>query len=218
MATYASGRQTRDILIDAAGELAAELGFSNVSIRAVAQKADQNIGSIHYHFKSKEKLFEAALLRATKSIRENPFSKILEAFEQELNTPRGQAMVLKRIVHWKITNTFDSKEPWWYSRLIYQTMRSKGILRDILYNEVILPDIKSLQKLFRLIDPGLDEEEIFVQTMLLMTPIVFHADNAGSMLKIMGVYRYSDTYLQKLEDTIVRQAQLGLGLPLYNIL
>ncbi len=41
MSAYASGKQTRDILIDTTGELTGELGFSNVSIRAVAQNPDK---------------------------------------------------------------------------------------------------------------------------------------------------------------------------------
>lgn len=217
MATYASGKQTRDILIDAAGELAAELGFSNVSIRAVAEKAEQNIGSIHYHFKSKEKLFEAVIHRATRKKKEQLLSGILEIYEAQLDSPHIQAMVLRQIVHGEIQETFDPDKPWWHCRVIYQTMKSQDSLYDLLYNEIILPDINALQRLLKRIKPELDKETIFIKTMLMMTPIIFHAENADNILRIMKTPRYSDSYLKKLEDTIVRQAQQDLGLPLENV-
>ena len=59
MATYETSIKTKEALINAAGELAAEKGFASVSTRAIALRADENVGSIHYHFGSKEKLFEA---------------------------------------------------------------------------------------------------------------------------------------------------------------
>ncbi|MCJ7600062.1 MAG: TetR/AcrR family transcriptional regulator, partial [Desulfobulbaceae bacterium] len=59
MATYETSLKTREALINAAGELAAEVGFASVSTRAIAVLAKENAGSIHYHFGSKEKLFEA---------------------------------------------------------------------------------------------------------------------------------------------------------------
>jgi AcrR family transcriptional regulator len=61
MGEYSKGERTRLALIEATGELAAELGFSNVSTRAVAERSGENIGTIHYHFGGKDGLFVAVV-------------------------------------------------------------------------------------------------------------------------------------------------------------
>ena len=48
---------TKLSLVLAAGELFAEKGFDGVSTREIAQKANAKLGSIHYHFQTKEKLY-----------------------------------------------------------------------------------------------------------------------------------------------------------------
>ena len=67
MTTYSSGDSTKMKIINAAGELAAEVGFTNVTTRAVADRSGENIGSIHYHFGGKDGLFEAVIREAMKA-------------------------------------------------------------------------------------------------------------------------------------------------------
>ena len=125
MATYASSKQTQDLLINAAGELVAELGFSNVSTRAVADKAGQNIGSIHYHFKSKENLFQAMIRHATRTVRNNPLGPFIKAHSDSLDSPLGQASMVRRIIQRKLQELFDPDRPWWHHKIIYQVIRAE---------------------------------------------------------------------------------------------
>ena len=53
MSEYAISHLTREKLINAAGELAAQHGYRNVSMRAIAARAGENLGSIHYHFRAR---------------------------------------------------------------------------------------------------------------------------------------------------------------------
>lgn len=213
MATYASSKQTQEVLINAAGELVAELGFSNVSTRAIADKANHNIGSIHYHFKSKENLFQAMIRSATSPVQKNPLANIIKAHEKELDSPGGASKMLRRIIHSKIKEIFDPERPWWHHKVIYQVLRAEENLLKSLRDEVIKPELKALEKLFLSIDPTMDQEDAFIQTILTMTPIIYHAENSENILKFMDRNIYTDNYLQKLEDKIVRQNQLLLGLP-----
>ncbi len=45
-------------LIDAARELFYERGFTGVTVRDIAGKADVNLALLHYYFRTKEKIFE----------------------------------------------------------------------------------------------------------------------------------------------------------------
>ncbi len=50
--------------------------------------------------------------------------------------------------------------------------------------------------------------------MLLQMPIFSHANYMPTILKLLNAPTYSDKYLQMLEDLVVQQTQLFLGLPL----
>ena len=50
-------------IIDAAGEIFAEVGFKEATTRNIAAKANVNVALINYYFGSKKSLFEAAILR-----------------------------------------------------------------------------------------------------------------------------------------------------------
>jgi AcrR family transcriptional regulator len=57
------GEQTRTVILDAAENLFAAASFDLVSMREVAARARVPLGLINYHFQSKEKLFEAIIVR-----------------------------------------------------------------------------------------------------------------------------------------------------------
>jgi AcrR family transcriptional regulator len=61
---------TQNRVLDAAERLFAEHGFEGASIRAIVDAANVNLAAVHYHFKSKEALLEAVLLRRISVINE----------------------------------------------------------------------------------------------------------------------------------------------------
>lgn len=58
---------TRTRLIAAARTLFAERGFQNATIREIAARANTNLASINYHFRSKDDLYRAVLREALAS-------------------------------------------------------------------------------------------------------------------------------------------------------
>jgi len=216
MANYSIGQQTKDLLIQAAGELAAKHGFSNVSIRAIAERAGQNIGCIHYHFKSKEKLFEAVIRTATQVQRTLPYSKTLAPFEEHLDQPEVQSQAIRAIVKREIALTFDPEKPWWHSRVIYQVLHARDRLMQLLYDEILVPNIECVKRFFKRIKPELDDDQAFLHTMLITSPVISHAENAKSILGFLKKKQYDRKYLKQMEDLIVLQTQMLLGLPTDN--
>ena len=99
MGTYASSQRTKDVLINATGELAAEFGFSNITTRAIARHAKVNVASIHYHFGGKEQLFEAVIREIAKDWKKHPIENLLEPFESRIHEPAVQSRIVRAIVH-----------------------------------------------------------------------------------------------------------------------
>jgi AcrR family transcriptional regulator len=211
MATYETSIKTKEALINAAGELAAEKGFASVSTRAIALRADENVGSIHYHFGSKEKLFEAVVRTVVQVWKANPISAQIN--RHDTVAPGGQAQAIRAIVHRNITLLFGRESPRWHCRVIFQVMQSKGPLSEIFQTEIIRPSHSAITALLQRIDPAISDREAFLRILIMNTPIFFHADNMGFILDSLHEKRYSADYLQNLEDLIVRQTQLLLGLP-----
>ncbi len=57
---YAKSRGTRARILAAALAESSERGFRNASVAGIAARADAAIGSVHYHFGSREKLLPRA--------------------------------------------------------------------------------------------------------------------------------------------------------------
>lgn len=212
MKKYASSEQTKQTLINAAGELAAKLGFPNVSTRAIAQRAKENIGSIHYHFGGKEQLFEAVVREVIKRCNAYPVSQAIEPFYNVLDTPTGQSGALRAIVKREIALLFDPDYPLWHSRVVYQLMQQKSRLQNLIVKELFDPIVETTSSLLNRINPHLDTREMYLITSLMFSPIASHADYMSYYLKRLGCNHYSKEYLQKLEDLIVLQTELLLGL------
>lgn len=212
MATYSSSEQTRSALIQAAGELAAEVGFDNVSTRAVAARAGENPGSIHYHFGGKENLFKAVLMEATQDLREETIPAILANFEPAFDTREGQAEAVRSLVHTMIHSFFRTGGPLWQCQALFQVLRKESALRDFLMKEVLTPYMIINESLFKHICPDMSREEALLHFFILVTPVCFHADYMDVILGVLGVDEYSEEYLQAMESIIVRQTLLFFGL------
>ncbi len=212
MKKYASSEHTKSALVNAAGELAAEMGFSNISTRAIAERAGENIGSIHYHFGGKDKLFEAVIHEVI--ARGNNFSvaDAIAPFSDSLNTREGQLKALRAVVNKKISSLFDPSFPRWHSRIVYQLMQYKCPLQEILQKELLNPMVESISELLSAINPFLERDETMLITFLMISPIVSHADYMPFCLDHLGEDHYNDDYLRKMEDFIVKQTEQLLGI------
>jgi AcrR family transcriptional regulator len=211
MMTYSSGDSTKMNIIDAAGGLAAELGFTNVTTRAVADRSGENIGSIHYHFGGKDGLFEAVIREAMGACCHAGDDEVSSLDEQA--TPDELSKIVRWIIESEITDLFRSDRPTWHVPVIYQLLQRDDHLYEIFHKEVMEPGIESMTHFLRIIDPKMDADEIHLHTFLMKMPIFAHADYMKALLKLMKADHYSEAYLQKMEDLLVRQAQRSLGLP-----
>jgi len=211
MAIYETSLKTREALINAAGELLAEKGFASVSTRAIAELAKENVGSIHYHFGSKDKLFEAVVRTVVQVWQDNPVSELLKQYDTD--TPQGQALAIRAIVHRNISLLFGRELPGWYCRVVFQVMQKAGPLLEIFKNELVKPSHASIKALLKRINPAITDKEAYLRILIMNTPVFFHADRMDFILAELGETRYSVEYLQKMEEIIVLQTQLVLGLP-----
>src|SRR5882762_8389834 len=72
---------TKQRILDSAERLFAEYGFAGVSLRAIIADAKVNLAAIHYHYRSKEALFDAVILRRLEPINRERLA-LLDSYEK----------------------------------------------------------------------------------------------------------------------------------------
>src|SRR6185503_10983452 len=72
--------QTRTRLIDAAGEMFAEMGFHHTTVRQICQRARANIAAVNYHFRDKTGLYTEVVRASMQAAR---LDAVQAAFDQD---------------------------------------------------------------------------------------------------------------------------------------
>ncbi len=211
MSRYQTSTKTRQALIDAAGELAVEKGLSAISTRAIAQLAGENIGSIHYHFGSKENLFEAMIRSVAQCWINNPLGKILNSCD--LTDPAGQATAIRLVIIREAALLFDPETPSWHSRVIFQVLQYPNSLQNLFRSLVLDPESELLVNLMKSIDPNMNNEIAYLHYLAMLTPMIFHVNHQDLILAKLGKSEYSHHYLQHLIDICITQTLLLFNLP-----
>ncbi len=207
-----TAENTKINIINAAGELAADLGFDNVSTRLVADRSGENIGSIHYHFGGKDGLFEAVVREAFGSCCTEK-CEFLETLNED-SAPEELSKMIRSMIAAEITDMFRSDRPAWHVPVIYQLLQREDHLYEVFDLEVLQPSMEQMARFYKIIDPDMDTWDIHLHKMLMKMPIYAHADYRKTMLRMINEESYPEAYLQRMEDLIVKQSQLLLGLPL----
>src|ERR1700761_3755750 len=97
--TRANGDATRNKILDAAERLFAEHGYTAVSMRSITAEAGVNVAAIHFHFASKEALFEAIFNRRVEPINEQRASGLHKAMAHAATKPVEIAEVINAFVN-----------------------------------------------------------------------------------------------------------------------
>ncbi|MDY0360899.1 MAG: CerR family C-terminal domain-containing protein [Desulforegulaceae bacterium] len=105
---------TKKKLIEAAGEIFAQKGFKFATVRDICKKAGTHVGSVNYHFRDKEGLYEAVLQYSHISV--------LEKYPPNLgitnnSTPEEK---LKAFIHSFLLRILDEGVPAWHGKLMAQ--------------------------------------------------------------------------------------------------
>jgi TetR/AcrR family transcriptional regulator, regulator of cefoperazone and chloramphenicol sensitivity len=153
--TPAAADSTRERLLEAAGEVFAERGFREATIREICRRAGANIASINYHFGGKERLYsdviryvdDAAMVR-------NPH--VPPGPEQRTVEERLEWFVIQFM-----KKVFDTGRPAWHERLMAREMVEPTFALDELIDRNIKPRSIVLQAIVRdVLGPKATDEQV----------------------------------------------------------
>jgi AcrR family transcriptional regulator len=125
--------ETRQQLLEAAGEVFAEAGFRNATVREICRRAGANIAAVNYHFGDKEQLYKELLSYA--------HGKTLEKYPPLLGLPADAApeKKLRAFILSLLLRIFDTGPTSWHGRLMAREMVEPSAALDALVEERIRP-------------------------------------------------------------------------------
>jgi len=134
---------TRQLLLDAAGEVFAERGFSAASVREICHRAGANVAAVNYHFGDKEALYSEVLQYALRCAREQYPPNL------GLRPGAGVEERLKAFVHSFLRRIFDGSRSSWHGRLMSHEMLEPTRALDGTVENEIRPLFEELQEIIR---------------------------------------------------------------------
>ena len=205
---------TKEQLIIAGGELFAEHGYDGVSTRMIAEKAGVNLGSIHYHFGSKENVYVASFLYAMDKKSCNGLLEVLEENPTLADHPTGQAEIIRTAVYRNFHELFKPEKPQWERRILIREIVKPSSALPVLVEKVFAPDKEKTYEFYQKIKPGADIREANAWMDILHAQVVFYAATEEILELVRGVKITDATFYREAARTVSRAMILQLDLPL----
>lgn len=145
---------TRTRLIEAAGEVFAEAGFNQATIRDICARAGANIAAVNYHFRDKETLYAETVAHAHR------YS--MEQYPMDGGVPTS-APVERRIegfIRSFLAKILDPNRPTWHGRIMSREMQEPTLSLDMIVESGVRPNFHYLCSLVREMGPHLNSIEV----------------------------------------------------------
>lgn len=155
MSTTDKALETRQRLLEAAGEAFAEHGFRHATIREICRRAEANVAAVNYHFGDKEKLYYAVLRQwSDAAMKKYPPTAGLA----EKTTPEARLGAFVRSFLFRV---LDDGRPAWHGKLVAREMAEPTPVFDELVASVCRPLHDMLMCIVRdLLGNGSDPETV----------------------------------------------------------
>src|SRR3954470_18763086 len=141
--TASNSVETRERLVDAAGEVFAEHGFKGSRVRDICARAGANVAAVNYHFRDKERLYTTCLARWAQTA--------LEKYPPLLNlrpdAPAEQR--LEAFVHSFLLRLLDNSHFAWHGKLMSREMFEPTGALDRMVEEMVRPLAQMLGGILR---------------------------------------------------------------------
>jgi len=126
------GSDTKDRLIQAAGEVFAERGFRAATVREICKRANANPAAINYHFRDKQGLYLAVLQYHRSGVQKY-------CAEAEVSDTGSAEERLESFIRSFILRILDRNRPEWYDKLMAREFSEPTIAFDQIIETSIRP-------------------------------------------------------------------------------
>ena len=196
---------TESRLLEAAGEIFAEVGYRAATVRQICEKAGANIAAVNYHFGDKEGLYMAVL-------RSVPDAHA-EKFPADRGLPPGASVEqrLAAYIESLLNRVFDEGRPGWHTKIMAREMIEPTRALDTLVADIALPVHQELAAIVReLLGSKATENAVRLCTLSILSQCVYYHHARSVLSRLYPEQEYGSRNIAQLADHITRFSQGAL--------
>lgn len=197
--------ETRQRLLEAAGEVFAERGFHGATIREICLRAGANGAAVNYHFGDKVRLYAEVLKYSNRcaALKHPPDMGLAPGA-----APRARLRVFIRSM---FLRTFDEGQPAWRGRLMSREMIEPTAALDSLVEEEIGPRAEMLRDIVRdLLGDRADDETVRLCSLSIVGQVHFHHHARPLIDRLYPDQGYGSDEIERLAEHVTDFALAGL--------
>jgi AcrR family transcriptional regulator len=201
--------ETKQRLLDAAGEEFADKGFELARVRAICDRAGANLAAVNYHFGDKEQLYVDVLREAHRC------GIDVDALRIEPGLSADQR--LRLFIHHFLGRVLAMNRPEdWQHRLMLREMLTPTRFSEVLVREVIRPRFELVKALMREICPEADDRRLNALVFSVIGQCLHYKMARRVSERLIGEDNLHSLDIDYLSDHITSfcLAALGIGPPL----
>lgn len=198
--------ETRQRLLDAAGEIFAQRGFGRATVREICSRAHANIAAVNYHFRNKAELYTAVLQHGmAASLRQHPP-------DSGVGANARPELRLHAFIHSFLQRLLIGTAQGAYARLMVREMSDPTVALDIVVREHIRPLSDRLNGIVReILGPEASEDSVMQNAMSIVGQCVFYRHAEQVIAKLAPSQKHTPQAIAKLATHITRFSLAGLA-------
>jgi len=185
--------QTRQRLLEAAGEVFAQHGYHKATVREICRRARANVAAVNYHFHDKQGLYAAVLKDALRCA----------APEHRLApgpiTARNAEAALRAIIADRLRMIFDEGRPAWWGKLVSREMIEPTAALDALVKDDFQPRFDQMRSCVRaLLGPGAGEKQVRLCVLSIVSQWAFYHHARPVITRLYPALKFGPKDLDEL--------------------
>ncbi len=203
-AIAAEQAQTRQQLLEAAGEVFAERGFRSATVREICQRAGANIAAVNYHFGDKEKLYlEVFRYSQQKELERFPQLRKSADLPPEKQLHAFISALLQRI--------FNKGDASWHGLLMLREMTEPTAALDFIVAEKIRPMSEHLWEIIaELLGCRVEDDRVPRCSFSVVSQCVFYCHSRAVVERLHPDQTFDQKSLDELAEHITKFSLAGL--------
>jgi AcrR family transcriptional regulator len=195
--------ETRQRLLDAAGETFAEKGFKAATVRDICNKIQANLAAVNYHFGDKEQLYVEAVKLAH-------CSREFDPPDWPPGTP--PAVKLRHFIHHMLSNLLDPSRPDWHARLMMREMADPTEACAAVVEGYIRPMAGHLMAIVReILPPETDLTDLHLNCFSIVGQCLFYRVHRPVIVQLVGAEEHATYDVDRLTDHVTKFSLAALG-------
>lgn len=197
--------KTRNAIMEAAGRIFAEEGFSKATVRDICRQAGANIAAINYHFGDKKGLY-LAVLKYYQEISFETYPPNLGISETQ--TPEEKLRVFIRSFLMRI---MDEGRPAWFGKLLAHEFSEPTWAFDILVEDMIRPSYQLLMEIVAaILGREVKERKVLLCSMSIVGQCLYFRHSHPVITRLFPREAFGARQINELADHITGFSLRGL--------